>query len=464
MSSGEKMWGGRFEGTSDPAFEAFNCSLGFDFRLLQEDLEGSSAWARALGRAGVLEAGEVDQLVAALEQLGTELRDDPTPLNQSTAEDVHGFVENALQARLGDLARKLHTGRSRNDQVATDLKLYLRGEIQGLCIGARDLMGALVDLAHDTADLALPGHTHLQRAQAVTAGHHALAFVEMLARDVSRLEAAQARADTCPLGAAALGGTAWPVDRKALAADLGFGAGPTRNSMDAVSDRDHATEVLFACSLLMVHLSRLAEDWIFYCSQEAGYLRLGDTVSTGSSLMPQKRNPDALELVRGKCARVQGDLTTMLTLQKGLPLTYDKDLQEDKECLFDALDTTRACLQVTTTVVRSARYDAERCHAACAGGFMEATDLADLLVQAGLTFRDAHGRVGAAVRAAEKAEVGLADLDASDREQHLPELAGVDLASALSVEACLKRHDCLGGTAPTQVLAQARAWKERLES
>lgn len=464
MSSHEKMWGGRFEDAGDPAFEAFNCSLGFDARLLQEDLEGSRAWARALGQAGVLEAGEVEQLVEALEQLGAELRDDSTPLNQSAAEDVHGFVEHALQARIGDLARKLHTGRSRNDQVATDLKLHLRGQVAGLCAGARDLMSALVDLAHDTADLALPGHTHLQRAQAVTAGHHALAYVEMLGRDVSRLEASQVRSDTCPLGAAALGGTAWPVDREALARDLGFGAGPTRNSMDAVSDRDHATEVLFACSLLMVHLSRLAEDWIFYCSQEAGYLRLGDEVSTGSSLMPQKRNPDALELVRGKCARVQGDLTTMLTLQKGLPLTYDKDLQEDKECLFDALDTTRACLQVTTTVVRSARYDAERCRAACAGGFMEATDLADLLVQAGLPFRDAHGRVGAAVRAAVKAGVSLADLGASDREQHLPELAGVDLASALSVEACLDRHDCLGGTAPQQVLAQALAWKERLES
>lgn len=464
MNSSEKMWGGRFEGRSDPAFEAFNCSLGFDARLLSEDIVGSSAWARALGRAGVLDEDEVQQLVKALEELGKELHDDPAPLARSKAEDVHGFVEQALQARLGDLARKLHTGRSRNDQVATDLKLYLRKQVRELCASARDLMQALVDLALDTADLALPGHTHLQRAQVVTAGHHALAYVEMLGRDLSRLEAAQARADTCPLGAAALAGTAWPVDRVALAADLGFGAGPTRNSLDAVSDRDHATEVTFVCSLLMVHLSRLAEDWIFYCSREAGYLRLGDEVCTGSSLMPQKRNPDALELVRGKCARVLGSLTSLLTLQKGLPMAYDKDLQEDKESLFDALDTTRACLQITATVVRSARYDAEHCRAACAGGFMEATDLADLLVQAGLSFRDAHERVGAAVLAAEQAGVDLADLDTTDRERHLPELAQVDLGAALSVEACLDRRACLGGSAPAQVLAQAQAWKERLRT
>ncbi len=462
MSATDKMWGGRFEGRSDPAFEDFNSSLGFDNRLLSEDLRGSQAWARALGAAGVLSAQEVDTLVATLDALHGELLEDSSSLENSPAEDIHGFVEHALSERVGDLARKLHTGRSRNDQVATDLKLHLRSQVAGLTDAARNLMRALCQLASQTAGLALPGHTHLQRAQAVTAGHHALAYVEMLARDVERLEDALARAGTCPLGSAALAGTSWPLDRVAIASDLGFPSGPTRNSLDGVSDRDHATEVTFACSLLMVHLSRLAEDWIFYSSQEAGYLRLSDEVSTGSSLMPQKRNPDALELVRGKCARVQGSLNTLLTLQKGLPLAYNKDLQEDKECLFDALDTTRSCLEVTTTVVLGAQYDEKRCAAACAGGFMEATDLAELLVREGLPFRDAHERVGQAVRRAEGLGIELTQLGAEDCAQLLPELQDLDLEHLLSLESCLERHDCIGGTAPAQVLQQVGFWQERL--
>ena len=454
------MWGGRFEGGLDPAFEAFNRSLGFDRRLLEADLVGSAAWARALGGAGVLTAEEVAALEAALTELGTELAADPTPLDASDAEDVHGFVEVALQARVGDLARKLHTGRSRNDQVATDLKLWLRGKALELDAATRGLCDALVELAARTADVAVPGYTHLQRAQPVTAGHHALAYAEMLARDAGRLGDALGRMDTCPLGSAALAGTAWPVDRVALAADLGFTA-PTDNSLDAVSDRDHALEVMFACSLLMTHLSRLAEDWIFLASQEAGMLALGDDVSTGSSLMPQKKNPDALELVRGKCGRVLGDLTGLMATCKALPLAYDKDLQEDKEALFDAVDTTLACVRVTTTVVDGARYDPEACRAACARGFLDATDLADLLVQAGVPFRDAHERVGACVRAALELGCELPELPAERRAELLSEL-DVDLAEALSVEAVLARRDVLGGTAPEQVRAQVAAWKERL--
>ena len=376
----QQLWGGRFEGGLDPAFESFNRSLPFDRRLLIEDATGSAAWARALGTAGVLTVEEVGALEASLSHLVDELTSDPSPLDASRAEDIHGFVEAALQERLGDLARKLHTGRSRNDQVATDLKLHLRRCGAELLAGQRALAGALVALAERTSDLPLPGYTHLQRAQPVTAGHHALAYAEMLERDAGRVRDALARMDTCPLGSGALAGTAWPVDRAALGADLGFAGGPTRNSLDAVAARDHAAELAFACSQCLVHLSRLCEDWIFFASQEAGFLTLRDDVSTGSSLMPQKKNPDALELVRGKCARVIGDLTTLLTMQKGLPLAYDKDLQEDKEALFDALDTTRACLQVTATVVEGARYDVARCRAACSRGFLDATDLADLLV------------------------------------------------------------------------------------
>ncbi|MEZ6017011.1 MAG: argininosuccinate lyase [Planctomycetota bacterium] len=462
-SAQPRLWGGRQGGSLDPAFEAFNRSLPFDLRLVFEDLAGSAAWARALGRAGVLSAEEVTALEAALTTLGDDVRRDPSLLSRSSAEDVHAFVEDTLRERVGDLAKKLHTGRSRNDQVATDLKLHLKGQIIRIGGDLGELMRALVALAEATAALPLPGYTHLQRAQPVTAGHHALAYVEMLARDATRLADASRRMDTSPLGSGALAGTAWPVDREALAADMGFAGGPTRNSLDAVSDRDHAFEVVFACSTIMVHLSRLAEDWIFFATQEAGFLRLGDDVCTGSSLMPQKRNPDALELVRGKCARVIGDLTTLLTLAKGLPLAYDKDLQEDKEALFDALDTTSACLRVTAACVRSARYNEDRCRAAVQGGFLDATDLADLLVRAGVTFRDAHHRVGSAVRLAEELGCELPALPLAKRRELFPELAG-DLAADLSVEAMLGRRACTGGTAPDRVRAEVARWNSLFTS
>lgn len=461
--SGEKMWGGRFEGGLDPYFERFQQSLGFDRRLLQADLLGSAAWARALGGAGVLDAGEVSRLEGALEELGAELASDPSPIDASDAEDVHGFVEVALQEKVGDLARKLHTGRSRNDQVSTDLKLWMRGKLANLDGALREVCSALVELADRTTDLPLPGFTHLQRAQPVTAGHHALAYVEMLARDASRLGDLQVRMDTCPLGSAALAGTAWPVDRESLAADLGFTGGATHNSLDAVSDRDHALEAAFCASVTMVHLSRLAEDWIFYATQEAGYIELGDAVSTGSSLMPQKKNPDAMELVRGKCGRVIGALQALLVTAKGMPLAYDRDLQEDKEALFEALDTAEACLRVTATAVRSVTYDAERCEAACKVGFLDATDLADLLVAAGLPFRDAHERVGRCVRAALEDGCELSELGEARRSELLPEL-DVDLARELSVEAVLARRDVVGGTAPERVAAEVSRWKERLEA
>ena len=456
-----KLWGGRQSGALDPHFESFNRSLPFDRRLVFDDLTGSAAWARALGGAGVLESREVETLVAALDQLAAELREDPSPLATSQAEDIHAFVEDALGARVGDLAKKLHTGRSRNDQVGTDLKLHLKSQVARLQGDLNELMTALVDLAGRVASLPLPGYTHLQRAQPVTAGHHAMAYVEMLGRDASRLSDAARRMDTCPLGSAALAGTAWPVDRAALAADLGFAGGPARNSLDAVSDRDHALEVVFACTTTLLHLSRLAEDWIFFATQEAGFLKLGDDVCTGSSLMPQKKNPDALELVRGKSARVIGDLQTLLTLTKGLPLAYDKDLQEDKEPLFDALDTTSACLRVTASCVRSARYQPEPCRAACSGGFLDATDLADLLVQAGVTFRDAHHRVGQAVQVCEELACELTTLPARRRAELFPEIEG-DLGELLSIEAILGRRSAAGGTAPQQVLAEVARWTERL--
>ncbi len=458
-----KLWGGRFGGAQDPVFESFHRSLPFDRRLWREDVRGSIAWAGALVSAGVLTAAEGRKLCTGLEKIGSELEREPSALEHSEAEDVHSFVEQRLGELVGDLAKKLHTGRSRNDQVAADLKLWLKGAIGEVDRSLCGLMSALADLAERHAALPIPGYTHLQRAQPITAGHHALAYVEMLARDRERLADAGERMDACPLGSGALAGTAYPIDRMALAKALGF-RDATRNSLDAVADRDHACEVAFACALALVHLSRLAEDWIFFASQEAGFLELGDEVATGSSLMPQKKNPDALELVRGKCGRVLGRLQGLLVMLKGLPLAYDKDLQEDKEALFECVDTTRACLEVAAIAVRTARFREERCRDAAAKGYGNATDLADLLVRAGLPFRDAHERAGRAVRAAMELGVELEDLPGGARQELLPELAGVDLVKELSIEAVLARRSTLGGTAPKRVLAEARAWKKKLAS
>ena len=454
-----KLWGGRFQGALHPIFEELNRSLPFDRRFVFDDLAGSVAWARGLAGAGVLSGAERDELVATLEAIAAELAEDESPLDVSRAEDVHSFVEDELVRRVGDLGKKLHTGRSRNDQVATDLKLHLRAAIEEIRVGIRGAQAALVELAGEFHDAPLPGYTHLQRAQPVTFGHQCLAYVEMLARDADRLADASARMDTCPLGSAALAGTAYPVDREALASELGFGAGATRNSLDAVSDRDHVLEVIFACTTTMLHLSRMAEDWIFLASQEAAVLTFGDTVSTGSSLMPQKRNPDALELLRGKVGRVHGALTTLITTTKGLPLAYDKDLQEDKEALFEALDTTGTCLEVAALVAQDVVFDREQARAACGVGHLDATDLADLLVKRGVPFREAHDRVGAAVNAAIEEGVPLERLSAAAREATMPELAGVALAEELGTDALLARRDVIGGTAAARVAAEVERWK-----
>lgn len=461
-TDGPKLWGGRFQGGLHPVFDRLNRSLPFDRRMLDEDLDGSIAWARAIASAGVILDDEADALATALEAIRESVRADPSLIEDSTVEDVHTFVEEQLVARVGDLGKKLHTGRSRNDQVATDLKLHLRRVVPGIVARVRDLQAALVALADEHAATILAGYTHLQRAQPITFGHQCLAYVEMLERDAGRLGDAAFRMESCPLGAAALAGTAYPVDRAALAGDLGFAHGPARNSLDAVSDRDHALELAFACTQTMLHLSRLAEDWIFLASQESGVLAFGDSVSTGSSLMPQKRNPDALELLRGKVGRVHGALTTLVTTTKGLPLAYDKDLQEDKEALFEALDTTTTCLEVATLVVRDTSVDAARGRAAVVDGFLDATDLADLLVARGVPFREAHDRVGAAVNAAVEAGCELADLGAEARAEWLPELEGLDLAERLSPDAIVARRDVVGGTAPQRVRDEVAQWRERL--
>ncbi len=460
------LWGGRFTGTADPRFQAFQASLAVDRRLAREDLEGSRAWARALERGGVITANELLELERGLAAIAEELERHPSALERSDAEDVHSFVEARLGELVGDLAKKLHTGRSRNDQAATDLKLWLRGAVGEIRNRIHECLAALVDLADENAELPMPGYTHLQRAQPITVGHHLLAYAEMLARDDGRFADLATRADTCPLGSGALAGTAFPIDREALARELGFRA-PTANSLDAVSDRDHACELAFACSLVLVHLSRLAEDWIFFASREAGFLELSDAVSTGSSLMPQKKNPDALELLRGKSARVLGHLQNLLVLLKGLPLAYDKDLQEDKPALFDCVDQTLASLEVAAIVVRNARFDAERCRQAAASGHANATDLADLLVAHGVPFRAAHERAGRAVRAALERGLELEELPDAMRHALLPELVALPRAAfqqALGLDSVLARRAGTGGTAPARVREAVNDWKRKLET
>jgi len=458
-----RLWGGRQSGALNPAFEAFNRSLPFDQRLVQEDIAGSMAWAKALKQAGVLNSADTKALIEALEQLSQEVSQDPAALDASQAEDVHAFVEQALIQKVGEVGKRLHTGRSRNDQVATDMRLYVRKAGAELDQQLKSLIEALVQLAEREVDTVLPGYTHLQRAQPISAGHHALCYAEMLGRDAGRLKDALLRQDTSPLGCGALAGTAFPIDREALAKSLGF-ASACANSLDAVASRDGLLELVSACSTTMLSLSRLAEDWIFFASQEAGFLTLSDEVTTGSSLMPQKKNPDALELLRGKTARVLGAWTTLASLQKGLPLAYNKDLQEDKEALFDALDTTSACLQVASVCVGAASYNRQRCQQACAEGHLDATDLADLLVAAGVTFRDAHHRIGVLVCAADEGGFELSQLPADLTGEHLPELAHLDLAAELSPTRILERRCALGGTAPSRVKQEIERWKTRLKS
>jgi len=452
-----KLWGGRFAGQTDPGFAEFNSSFRFDRRLFGVDIMASMAYAVALERAGVFTAEEATRVREALAAILEKGSSDKDYFNDSAAEDVHSFVEARLIELTGDLGRKLHTGRSRNDQVATDFRLWTRNAIDDLSQDVRELQTALLDFADSNRDIVIPGYTHLQRAQPVLLAHWSLAYFEMLVRDRERLTEVRRRVNIMPLGSAALAGTSFPIDREALATSLDF-AGISRNSLDAVSDRDFCIEFLSACSLIMVHLSRLAEDIILYATSEFGFFELGDAIATGSSLMPQKKNPDSMELVRGKAGRVFGDLLALLTTLKGLPLAYNKDMQEDKEAVFDSFDTAQACLRVTTTVIRNIGVNKEKTLAAASSGYMNATELADYLARKGMPFREAHEVAGRVVRRA--IELGK-ELD----QLSLAELRGFstlfteDIHVALSLEQTLRSKAQAGGTAPEVVaasLAQAR--------
>ncbi|AVV35990.1 MULTISPECIES: argininosuccinate lyase [Pantoea] len=454
------LWGGRFTQAADQRFKQFNDSLRFDYRLAEQDIIGSVAWSKALVTVNVLTQDEQQQLEAALNALLDDVRENPEQILQSDAEDIHSWVEGKLIDKVGALGKKLHTGRSRNDQVATDLKLWCKVQIEALLGATRELQQALVVTAEANQDAVMPGYTHLQRAQPVTFAHWCLAYVEMLARDESRLQDTLKRLDVSPLGCGALAGTAYEIDRQQLAGWLGF-ASATRNSLDTVSDRDHVLELLSDAAIGMVHLSRFAEDMIFFNTGEAGFIELSDKVTSGSSLMPQKKNPDALELIRGKCGRVQGALTGMMMTLKGLPLAYNKDMQEDKEGLFDALDTWLDCLHMSELVLDGLQVKRPRCQEAAEQGYANSTELADYLVAKGVPFREAHHIVGEVVVAAIGQGVALEALSLAQLQQ-FSTVIGEDVYPILALQSCLDKRNAQGGVSPQQVARAIGDAKQRL--
>ncbi len=449
MSKSKNLWGGRFKGEADKGFAEFNRSFQFDRRLLEVDVRGSIAYCNALKTAAVLTDDEARKITAALYEILEQDDGKFTNFADVEFEDVHSFVEACLVDLIGDDGLKLHTGRSRNDQVATDLRLWLREAIDYLNGLVTSVQEALLDFATAHSQTVIPGYTHLQRAQPILLAHWCLAYFEMLARDRERLTDVRKRVNVMPLGSAALAGTSFPIDREALAAELGF-AEVSRNSLDAVSDRDFCVEFANACALIMVHLSRLAEDIIIYATTEFGFFELSDAVATGSSLMPQKKNPDSMELVRGKAGRVFGHVTGLLTTLKALPLAYNKDMQEDKEAVFDSFDTVAACLRVTATVLANVKVNEARTRDAASKGYMNATELADYLVRKGMPFREAHGVVGSLVVRAIERGVELHGLPLEELRA-TSTLIDKDVFTALSLEPTLSLKSQAGGTAPERV-------------
>jgi argininosuccinate lyase len=456
------MWGGRFTAGPDAIMEEINASITFDQRLFRQDIRASQAHARMLADKGIIAADDAAKIVEGLDTILREI--EAGSFNFSRAlEDIHMNVESRLAELIGAAAGRLHTARSRNDQVATDLRLYIRDAIDAIDPALAGLQLALAERAHDAADMVMPGFTHLQSAQPVTFGHHLLAYVEMLARDRGRFADARKRMNESPLGAAALAGTSFPIDREATAKALGFDR-PTANSIDSVSDRDFVLETLAAASICAVHLSRFAEEIVIWSSAQFGFVRLSDKFTTGSSIMPQKRNPDAAELVRAKTGRIVGALTALLIVMKGLPLAYQKDMQEDKEQSFDALDTLALCLAAMTGIVRDMTPDAKAMRKAAGAGHATATDLADWLVrELGLPFRQAHRITGQIVARAEEAGIGLSKMPLAAMQAIEPRI-NEGVRALLSVADSVKSRTSFGGTAPANVRRQARRWVTRLQN
>jgi argininosuccinate lyase len=454
-----KPWAGRFTEATDRFVEEFTASVNFDKRMYRHDIAGSLAHARMLEHVGVLSTAECEAIVKGLQDIQAEIERGDFAWSLSL-EDVHMNIEARLTERIGIAGKKLHTGRSRNDQVATDIRLYLRDEIDVLDQELRRLQAALLEVAEREADTILPGFTHLQVAQPVTFGHHLLAWFEMLVRDRERLRDCRRRVNVMPLGAAALAGTSYPIDRAYTAKLLGFDA-VAENSLDAVSDRDFAIEFTAAAALVMTHLSRFSEELILWASAQFDFVSLPDRFCTGSSIMPQKKNPDVPELVRGKSGRVNGDLVALLTLMKGQPLAYNKDNQEDKEPLFDSIDTVKACVRAYADMVPAIETKRDNMYRAALRGYATATDLADYLVGKGVPFRDAHEVVGKAVRYGIERNQDLAAMELAELQQ-FSSVIGEDVFPVLSLEGSVALRDHLGGTAPRQVRAAIERARARI--
>jgi len=460
MSQDHKPWGGRFTEATDAFVETFTASVGFDKRLYPYDIRGSIAHANMLGAAGIISTRERDRIVAGLQEIHKEIDDGQFEWRVSL-EDVHMNVESRLVEKIGDTGKKLHTGRSRNDQVATDIRLYLRAEVDALIAKSHTLMSALLDQAERYADTIMPGFTHLQTAQPITFGHHLMAWFEMLRRDAERLRDCRERINVLPLGAAALAGTTFPIDRRLVADELGFSR-PSENSLDSVSDRDFVIEFCAVASIMMMHFSRWSEELVLWMSEPFSFVDLPDRFCTGSSIMPQKKNPDVPELIRGKSGRVFGHLMSVLTLMKGQPLAYNKDNQEDKEPLFDAVDTLSDVLTALIGLVPAIEARTERMLRAARGGFATATDLADYLVRSGVPFRDAHDIVGRTVSYAIEQEKSLEALSLEELKQFHQGI-GEDVFDVLTLEGSVAARDHTGGTAPAQVRAAVARGRTALE-
>ena len=446
-----KLWAGRFKKESDSRVDDFNSSISFDCRMVREDIEGSMAHAAMLAATGVIAQSEADAILAGLEGILRDIEAGALAID-GAAEDIHMFVEAELTARIGEDGKRLHTARSRNDQVALDIRLYLRRELNTLRTQLLALISTLCEKAGAHLDTVMCGYTHLQRAQPITFAHHLMAYVQMLRRDIDRIDCTLARMDELPLGSGALAGTTYPIDRAMVAKALGF-ARVTQNSLDGVSDRDFLVDAAAALSLIMVHLSRFSEEIIFWCSWECRFIELDDAFATGSSIMPQKKNPDIAELVRGKSGRVFGDLLTLLTMLKGLPLAYNKDMQEDKEAIFDALDTVKMCLEAFTPMIATLRVLKENMRAAAGKGFINATDCADYLVKKGMAFRDAYKITGQAVAYCIDTGKTLEALTMEEYTAFSP-LFDAGVYEAVKLENCVNGRNVIGGPSPSSVQAQ----------
>ena len=459
-SSANQQWGGRFAEGPSAIMAAINASIGFDLKMWRQDIQGSLAHAAMLSHVGIISAEDEAAIRDGLAKIATRIEAGDFPFDDAL-EDIHMNIEARLTETIGEAGKRLHTGRSRNDQVALDVRLWVRDAIDGLSGQITDVMRALVARAEEHAGSVMPGFTHLQPAQPVTFGHHMLAYVEMLSRDLSRLADCRARLNESPLGAAALAGTGFAIDRHMTAKALGFDR-PMRNSLDAVASRDFAAEFLFCCAMCNTHLSRLAEEIVIWTNPYFGFVKLSDAFTTGSSIMPQKRNPDAAELVRGKTGRVIGALMGLMTVMKGLALTYFKDMQEDKEGIFDAAETLTLSLAATAGMVRDMKPQTERLAAAAGAGFSTATDLADWLVRSlKMPFRDAHHVTGTLVAKAEARGVDLSGLTLAEMQAVEPRITQ-GVFDVLTVEASVRSRTSYGGTAPANVAAMAAEWKAKL--